>query len=96
MSHIATGRAESLRDEEAIHGLGISVGAMRSVARRQLAGSVVVAVLVVTVAGLTAVRFDHRDVAYLTAHGSPSVQQPIFVTPTDRVTAAINHRTEVP
>jgi hypothetical protein len=35
MSHIATGRAESLRDEEVIHGVGISVGAMRSVARRQ-------------------------------------------------------------
>jgi hypothetical protein len=96
VGHIATGRAESLPDEDVIHGVGISVGAMRSVARRQLSGSVVVAVLVVAVTGLTAVRFDHREVAYLTAHRFPSVQQPIFVKPTDRVTAAINHKTEVP
>jgi hypothetical protein len=82
--------------EDVIEGVGITVGAMQAVARRQLAGSVVVAIIVAAFAVMAALRPGHYDAAYTTARALPGVQQPILVTPSDHVVAAAKRGVEVP
>jgi hypothetical protein len=69
-------RPEVLRDEDkdVIQGLGVTVGAMRYIARRQLVGSIVVLALIIAVAGLAALHPNHRDSAFATAKTTRSAQ----------------------
>jgi len=69
-----------LRNESVVAGTGMSVDALQSVARRQLIGSVVVAVGVVAVAVLVAMQPTRPDVAMTRSHNFAVVQQPSFVT----------------
>lgn len=81
--------------ENALEGLGLTVGEMRGVARRQLAASLVVGVLVLAVGAVLALRPGHFDErSYRSAHSR--VQQPAFVAPSDHVIAATKHRIETP
>jgi hypothetical protein len=67
-----------------IEGLGLSIGEIRAVARRQLVGSFVVAILVLTIAGFVALRSNHlprRD--YASEHNIRGVLPPTFVTPSE-------------
>jgi hypothetical protein len=94
MARIVDGRP-SLRSEDVIGGVGIWVGAMQSVARRQVAGSVVAFVLIVTAAG-TALRSSHEDETYPMARAIRGVQQPAFVTSADGFTLAVKSKIQVP
>ncbi|HLW93042.1 MAG TPA: hypothetical protein VKS78_17300 [Roseiarcus sp.] len=87
---------EFLRSESAAPGTGLTVSGIQSVARRQLVGSVVVAVLVVAVAGFVALRPAHSVPAEANAHKFAIVQQPVFETPADHRFAAAKHQTELP
>ena len=62
--------------------LGLSVEEVQSVARRQLIGSLVVAIVIAVATGLTALRPAYRDGAEVAAHRAPVVQQPSFAAPT--------------
>jgi len=69
---------------DSIEGLGLSVDEIRAVARRQLVGSFVVAILVLMVAGVVALRSNHlprRD--YASEHNIRGVRPPTFVTPSE-------------
>ncbi len=59
--------------------LGFSVSEMRSVARRQLTGSIVVGLAITVVAGLTALRPSHPETSFASAHSFPVVEQPIMI-----------------
>jgi hypothetical protein len=86
-----------LRHDDMIQGFGLTIGEVQAVARRQFVGSVVVAFLVVTVAGFVALWLCTppmlRD--YATAHESRGVQQPAFVMSSDRLIATTKRATEV-
>lgn len=71
---------EILRNESVVAGTGLSVDALQSVARRQLIGSVVVALGVVAVAALIAMQPIRPEVAAKPSHNFAVVQQPNFVT----------------
>jgi hypothetical protein len=71
--------AEILRDESVVPGTGMSVDALQSVARRQLIGSVVVALGVVVIAAFVAMRPAQVE-ASSPSHSFAAVQQPTFVT----------------
>jgi pilus assembly protein Flp/PilA len=83
-------------DEEVIDKGRLSVGEMQGVARRQLVGSVAVAILVVAVAALTAMRPASRDATFPPAHRVTFIQQPAFMTPPGRHAAAAKYELEVP
>jgi hypothetical protein len=82
--------------DEIIGGVGISIGSMQSVARRQLAGSIVAAAAIVAFATLTAVRSERLDPSYTTAHAHRGVQQPSFATTPSHLLAAAKHQVETP
>ena len=84
-----------LRDRDVIEGVGLTVGAMQAVARRQLAGSMIVAALIFAMAIPTATRSSHGD-SNVPKHYAGAVQQPILTTPPERVVAAAKRETEVP
>src|SRR5579862_7117774 len=84
---------EFLRGESAVPGTGLSVSGIQSVARRQLVGSIVVAVLVAAVAGFAALRPIHSAPAEANAHNFAIVQQPVFETPANHRIAAAKHQT---
>ena len=78
-----------------IEGFGLTIGEIQAVARRQLAGSVVVAILVLSVAAVIALRSNQlSEPTYTTAHSG--VQQPVFVTPSDHIIAAAKRKIEAP
>jgi hypothetical protein len=84
------------RDEDAIGGVGLSVSAVQSVARRQLIGSIVVALLIAAVADIAAQKTISRAATTAPAHGFAVIQQPTFVTlPAQRV-AATKRKIDVP
>ncbi|HLW92551.1 MAG TPA: hypothetical protein VKS78_14800 [Roseiarcus sp.] len=85
-----------LAQDDVIEGVGITVGAMQGVARRQLAGSIVVAMLVAAVAAMTTMSSARHETGYATARYAPVVQQPTFVASPDRVVAAAKRQTELP
>jgi hypothetical protein len=89
-------RIETTDEFEDVGGLGLSVGEVRSVARRQLIGSVVAAMVVAAAAGVMAVQAARHAEPYVTAHNFPVVQKPTLVTPPGRLTAAVNRAAEVP
>jgi hypothetical protein len=72
--------AESLRPEETIEGAALTVDDLRLVARRQLVGSIVVALLITAIAGLAALKPTHKEVASAPTHAFPIVRQPTFAT----------------
>jgi hypothetical protein len=74
------------RADDHIEGLGFGVSEMRSVARRQLAGSIVVAFGIAVVVGLTALRPAHQT-SNATASNFPVVRQPIMMPATEHVAA---------
>jgi hypothetical protein len=84
---------ESLRQESAVPGTGLSVGTLQSVARRQLVGSIVVAAIIAVVAGFSALRPIHSESEGTVAHNFATVQQPVLATPR---LAAAKHATELP
>jgi hypothetical protein len=82
--------------EEAIAGVELSVEGIRAVARRQLAGSIVVALLIAGVAGLSATR-PSRDLAAAPSRQIfPVVRQPTFSTPLEHNLAAVKRTKEIP
>ena len=86
---------DPLRDEDVIGGVGIRIDEMRSVAHRQLVGSVAVAILILALTGLAALHPGGRNVEYaIVAHRD--VQQPTFVRPSDHLAATIKRKTETP
>jgi hypothetical protein len=82
--------------EDAIGGVGLSFGTVQSVARRQLIGSIVVALLIVAVAGITALKPIYSVGTTAPAHGFAVIQQPTFVTLPDQRIAATKRKIEVP
>ena len=95
---------ELTHSEDAIVGVGLSVGAVQSVARRQLIGSIVVALLIAAVAGIAALQTMYSvatTAAYSAAttapaHGFAVIQQPTFVTLPDQHIAATKRKIAVP
>jgi len=82
-------------EEMAIEGLGLTISEMQGVARRQLAGSLVVGLLILAIAAGLALRSNRvAEPSYSVAHGA--AQQPIFVTPSRHVIAATRHEIETP
>lgn len=94
MKAMSSQSVEALREEDPVEGFGMTIGAMQSAARRQLVGSVVVAVLVVAAATLVALRPTHSDV-YASARQFHGAQQPIFAAPAAHL-AAVKHEIELP
>jgi hypothetical protein len=82
---------EFLRGESVVPGTGSSVLGLQSAARRQLVGSAVVALGIVVVAGLTALRPAHDELTVVQGHRF-AVQQPIFATPVNHNVAAVKQR----
>jgi hypothetical protein len=82
-----------VRDETLVSGTGMSVNALQSVARRQLIGSVVVALGVVVIAALVAMRPVQVE-ASSPNHSFAVVQQPSFVT--QHFAATKQHEIELP
>jgi hypothetical protein len=87
---------EFTHGEDAIGGVGLSVGAVQSVARRQLIGSIVVALLIAAVAGTAALKPIYSVATTAPAHGFAVIQQPTFVTLPDQRIAATKRKIEVP
>jgi hypothetical protein len=82
--------------EDVIDGVGITVGEMRAVARRQLAGSIVVAILVAAVAGLAALKPTSLEGASAPLHELTVVHQPTLAPPFARDVAAAKNTSETP
>jgi len=82
--------------EQTIAGVGLSVASMQAVARRQLVGSVVVAMLIAAAAGLTAIRPGGSHDTSRSAHDFADIQQPTFVTAPGAQMAAMKHDFETP
>jgi hypothetical protein len=57
MEETSSGTSDSTHRDGTIEGVGLTVGEVQAVARRQLVGSVVVAILVITV-GVVALRYQ--------------------------------------
>jgi hypothetical protein len=85
--------ADIVRDEKVVAGTGMSVDALQSVVRRQLIGSVVVALGVVVIATLVAMRPAQVE-ASAQSHSFAIVQQPSFVT--QHFAATKQHEIELP
>jgi hypothetical protein len=83
-------------DDDDEKGFALSVGELRSVARRQLIGSVAVAFVIAAVAGVMALKPAAHDGRYASAHNFPIVQQPTIVTSTEHLAATVNRAAEVP
>jgi hypothetical protein len=56
MEETSSGTSGSTDRDGTIEGVGLTIGEVQAVARRQLVGSIVAAVLVITVAGVVALR----------------------------------------
>ena len=82
--------------EDAIGRVGLSVGAVQSVARRQLIGSIVVALLIAAVAGIAALKPISSVATTAPAHGFAVIQQPTFMTLPDQRISATKRNIEVP
>jgi hypothetical protein len=72
----------------------MSIGEIRAVARRQLAGSIVAGILVVAVASLISLSSINPSTLAENAHSG--VQQPIFVPPSDHIIASERQKIETP
>jgi len=88
-------QAEFLDDEG--EALGFSLREVQSTARRQLVASLLAAVVIAAIAGLTGLRPTYRDTAEAAAHSFATVQQPSWATPPgQRVAAGARHGIELP
>jgi hypothetical protein len=97
VGEISSDISVSSHRDDMIEGLGLTIGEMRAVAHRQFVGSVVVAILVLTVSGLAALRSNHpTGPNYAIAHKIRGVQQLSFVAPSERLTATMKRTAEVP
>jgi hypothetical protein len=75
----------------------LAVDEIQSVARRQLVGSFVVAVVTAVAAAFMALTPVHYDAAVATAHNIAVTQQPVFVAPPGRRVASLRqHELELP
>jgi hypothetical protein len=82
------------RDELALE---LDDGEIRRVARRQLIGSMVVAVMIAAVAVIMALRPAHLDTAESAAKRIAGIQQPTFViAPENHVASSFQPRFELP
>jgi hypothetical protein len=86
---------EPSRADDHIDGLGFGVSEMRSVARRQLIGSIVVAFGIAVVVGLTALRPAH-ETSNATASNFPVVRQPIMMPTSQHVAATKQYKIDGP
>jgi hypothetical protein len=90
------GSVSSHRDDM-IEGLGLTIGEMQAVARRQFVGSLVVAILVLAVSSLAVLRSNHlTGPHYAIAHNIRGVQQPSLAAPSEHLTATAKRAAEVP
>jgi hypothetical protein len=83
------GNNEQFDDETVSIGLGLAE--IRETARRQLAASIAVAVVIAIGAALVALAPASRDVAALASHKTASVQQPQFATPLSASVTFVKH-----
>jgi hypothetical protein len=81
---------------ETIAGVELSVRGLQDVARRQLLGSIVVAVLIAGVAGLSAMQPNRGVAAARPGQVSPTVWRPAFATPTSQNIAAVKRKSDTP
>jgi hypothetical protein len=96
MQGISSRSLESSGRDDSMAGTGLSVGAIQGVARRQLVGSIVVAIFIAAVAGLAAMKPARTDAIASPSHGFAVVQQPVFTTPPSHHIAAAKSAAEVP
>jgi hypothetical protein len=83
-------------EEEGI-GFGLTAAEVQSAVRRQLIGSIVVAVVIAVAAGLVAIRPAYHDTVNVAPHKSAGAQQPSFVPPSgQRVVGLRQHGREFP
>jgi hypothetical protein len=82
--------------EEAIAGVELSVRGLQDVARRQLVGSIVVAILIAGVAGLAAMQPTHEVAAARPGQILPTVWRPTLATPPTQIVAAVKRKKETP
>jgi len=88
MDRLSSDRLESIGLDDEIAGTGLTVSAMQGVARRQLIGSIAVAIFVAAVAGLAAMKPARIDTAAAPTRGFAVVQQPVLTTPAGQHIAA--------
>jgi len=96
MDHLSPDDAPLQVGEEAIAGVELSIRGLQDVARRQLKGSIAVAVLIAGVAGLTAMQPARGPTAVRPAQISPIVWRPTFATPPSQNVAAVKRKKETP
>jgi hypothetical protein len=96
MERLVNQASESIERDDDIGGTGLSVGAMQGVARRQLVGSLVVAMFIAAVAGLAAIKPARNDAISPPTRGFAVIQQPVFTTPAGDHMAAARNAIEVP
>jgi hypothetical protein len=84
------------RREDAIAGVELSVRGLQDVARRQLQGSIVVAILIAGVAGLAGMQSNRQVAAARSGQISPTVWRATFATPTSQNVAAVKRKKETP
>ena len=84
------------RDEETIQGFGVTFEEMRAAARRQFVGSIVVAVLVLAAAGLTAVRTGHGYGASASVPAFHTAKAPVLEATGEHIATAVKHTIELP
>jgi hypothetical protein len=88
-------KLDRLDDDETA--LGLSDPEIRWVARRQLVGSLIVAVMIAAVAGLMVARPARLDTVEAAPSRVSGVKQPSFVTaPGSRIAGLVQHRVELP
>jgi hypothetical protein len=83
-------------EEDEDEGFALSVGELRSVARRQLVGSIAVVAVIAAIAGVVALQPTQRDGQYASARNFPIVQKPVVLTSTEHLAATVNRAAEVP
>ena len=79
-----------VRGEDIIEGFGLTAVAMRSVARRQLVGSIVVALLIAAAVGVAAMKPIRKADTTAPTHRFAVIRQPTFVLPDQRMSKREN------
>jgi hypothetical protein len=96
MERLTNDRLETMGPDDEVAGTGLSVAEIQGVARRQLIGSIAVAIFIAGVAGLAVMKPASTDASLATTRGFTVVQQPVLTTPAGHHIAAMKNVSEVP
>jgi hypothetical protein len=88
-------REDAAKGDDVIESVGLTVGEMQEVARRQLRASLAAAVLIAVVAALLALTPHSKEVAIVPVHDFKIVRHPSFEK-TGRDVAAVRNTKEAP